>query len=199
MTSSLLHQRALAEIAASGQVARALKAGVPAPAFVLRDGHGHAVASALKVGQGPLALLFCCGAWCALCRAATVALAADLPAIAAAGASALVIAPQIWATGGDGVTQLLDPGNRVGGSFGLRVASPDYLRACEHDGALRAGTLHEKNGVLMPARYVIDRGGVIVYAAIDPLHEGDNDPADLLGVIQCKARRRASTTPLRAL
>ncbi len=56
--------KATAELIASGQAERALKAGDRAPAFTLPDADGIAVSSTELLARGPLVLTFYRGVWC---------------------------------------------------------------------------------------------------------------------------------------
>jgi hypothetical protein len=60
--------RATAELIASGQAQRALKAGDKAPDFVLNDPDGKPVSSRDLLAKGPLVLSFYRGVWCPYCN-----------------------------------------------------------------------------------------------------------------------------------
>jgi hypothetical protein len=80
-------RRATAELIASGQAQRALKAGDKAPDFVLNDPDGKPVSSRDLLAKGPLVLSFYRGVWCPYCNMELQALQAGLSAIEARGAS----------------------------------------------------------------------------------------------------------------
>jgi hypothetical protein len=86
--------RGTAELIASGQAERALKAGNLAPAFELSDPDGHPVRSADLLARGPLIISFYRGVWCPYCNMELQALQAALPEIEARGAGLVAISPQ---------------------------------------------------------------------------------------------------------
>jgi hypothetical protein len=61
-------ERATAELIASGQAERALKAGAKAPAFTLADPDGTPVSSTELLEKGPLVISFYRGVWCPYCN-----------------------------------------------------------------------------------------------------------------------------------
>jgi len=87
-------ERATAELIASGQAERALKAGDKAPAFVLNDPDGKPVSSEELLARGPLVISFYRGVWCPYCNMEMQALQEALPSFEALGASLVAISPQ---------------------------------------------------------------------------------------------------------
>jgi peroxiredoxin len=186
-------ERATAELIASGQAGRALKAGDRAPAFTLPDPDGKAVASSDLLAAGPLVLSFYRGVWCPYCNLELQALEAALPRFRALGASLAAISPQTAANSRKSLRQnglsfpiLSDGGNEVAAAFGLRFALPDYLvdlyRTLKND-------LPAFNGdpgwtLPMPARYVIGRDGIIAYAEVNPDYTLRPEPESLLPVLE---------------
>jgi thiol-disulfide isomerase/thioredoxin len=86
--------RATAELIATGQAQRALKAGDKAPDFVLNDPDGKPVSLRELLAKGPLVVSFYRGVWCPYCNMELQALQGELPAIEARGASLVAISPQ---------------------------------------------------------------------------------------------------------
>jgi peroxiredoxin len=80
---------------------------------------------------------------------------------------------------------LSDPGNQLAASFGLRWTVPPDLKALY----LKFGTdLAAYNGddswsLPMPARYVIDKGGIIRYADINADYTQRPDPEETLSFL----------------
>lgn len=86
--------RATAELIASGQAERALKAGDVAPAFELPDAEGNLVSSAELLARGPLVISFYRGVWCPYCNMELQALQEALPAFKGRGASLVATFPR---------------------------------------------------------------------------------------------------------
>ena len=100
-----------------------------------------------------------------------------LPEITALGASLVAISPQLpehnrelIRSRGLGFPILSDRGNAVATQFGLTFALPQYLRDIYATFPLDITTYNgDASWTLpMPARFVIDRAGVIRYAESDP-------------------------------
>jgi len=170
-------ERATAELVASGQAGRALKAGDRAPVFVLNDPDGKPVSSAALLATGPLVISFYRGVWCPYCNFELLALQATLPQFQALGASLVAISPQTAANSRKSQRQnkldfaiLSDVHNDIAAAFGLRFTLPDYLvdlyKQLKND--LPAFNDDPAWTLPMPARYVIGQDGIIAYAEVNP-------------------------------
>lgn len=189
--------RATAELIASGQAERALKAGDKAPAFTLNDPEGKPVSSEDLLAGGPLALSFYRGVWCPYCNMELQALEAILPEIQALGGSLVALSPQTAPNSRKSVRQnslsfpiLSDVRGEVAAAFGLRFALPDYLvelyKSLKND--LPAFNDDPAWTLPMPARYVIGQDGTILYAEVNPDYTRRPEPEELLPAL----RRAAS-------
>jgi len=81
---------------------------------------------------------------------------------------------------------LSDPGNRVADAYGLVYTVPDDLREVYLDMGI---DLADYNGdaswrLPMPARYIVDRNRIILYARINPDHTRRPDPADTFKALE---------------
>jgi peroxiredoxin len=190
--------RATAELIASGQAGRALKAGDKAPDFVLNDPDGKPVSSRDLLTKGPLVLSFYRGVWCPYCNLELQALQDALPAMEERGASVIAISPQTAPNSRRsqrenklGFPILSDAKAEVANAFGIRFALPGYLvevyKGFKNDLPL---INDDPSWVLpMPARYVIGTDGIIAYAEVNPDYTQRPDPSELLPVLD---RMRAS-------
>jgi peroxiredoxin len=186
-------ERATAELIASGQAGRALKAGDRAPAFTLNDPDGKPVASSDLLAQGPLIISFYRGVWCPYCNLELQALQETLPQFQALGASLVAISPQMAANSRKSQRQnkldfaiLSDTHNDVAAAFGLRFAMPDYLvelyKNLKND--LPAFNGDPSWTLPMPARYVIGQDGIIAYAEVNPDYTLRPEPESMLPVLR---------------
>jgi len=185
-------RRATEELIASGQAERALKAGDKAPEFTLKDPDGKPVSSRELLGKGPLVVSFYRGVWCPYCNLELQALEAARPAIEARGASLVAISPQTASNSRKSQRDnklsfpiLSDVKSEVANAFGIRFALPDYLiglyKSFKND---LPNFNDDPSWVLpMPARYVIGRDGIIVYAEVNPDYTHRPDPSGLLPVL----------------
>jgi len=122
-----------------------------------------------------------------------------LPEITALGASLVAISPQLPEHNRELIRQrqlgfevLTDRGNEVAGQFGLRFSLPQFLRDLYATFPL---DLAKFNGdaswtLPIPARFVIDRAGVIVAAEADPDYTTRPEPSETIAVL----RRLVATT-----
>jgi len=189
---TIMH-RATADLIATGQTDRALKAGDPAPGFALPDGDGSLVRSADLLARGPLVLTFYRGVWCPYCNMDLKAIEAAAPDIRALGAGLVAISPQVAANirkarrdNGLSFPILSDNGNAVADQFGLRFRLPndliDVYKGFGNDLAVGNG---EPSWTLpMPARFVIGRDGVIAYAEVNPDYTRRPDPEELIPTLR---------------
>ena len=184
--------KATADLIASGQADRALKAGWRAPKFALPDAHGVEVRSTDLLAKGPLVLTFYRGVWCPYCNMDLQAIEAAAAEIRALGASLVAISPQTAPNRRKSEREnalsfpiLSDHGNSVANEFGLRYRLPDDLIAVYKGfgNDLAVGNGEESWTLPMPARYVIGTDGVIAYAEVNPDYTRRPDPSELLPVL----------------
>jgi peroxiredoxin len=193
--------KATADLIASGQAERALKAGGRAPAFRLPDPDGNAVSSIDLLARGPLVVTFNRGVWCPYCNLDLQAIEAVANDIRALGASLVAISPQTLVNSRRSLHEnglsfpiLSDFGGAVADAFGLRFRFSDELIALyKNFGVDLAVHNGEPSWTLpMPSRYVIGRDGIIAYAEVNPDYTRRPDPAELLPVLRRLQTARAA-------
>ncbi|MBW9105142.1 peroxiredoxin-like family protein [Paraburkholderia phenoliruptrix] len=186
-------ERATAELIASGQAARAIKAGDRAPHFNLKDQDGNDVSSAALLVNGPLVVTFYRGVWCPYCNIELQAINEVLPQIRAYGANVVAISPQTPVnsrksvrTNQLGFPVLSDVNGQTAANFGLRFALPDYLvdlyKSLKND--LPAFNNDPGWTLPMPARYVIGQDGIVLYSEVNPDYTRRPDPSDMFPVLE---------------
>ncbi|MEB2605511.1 peroxiredoxin-like family protein [Burkholderia cenocepacia] len=186
-------ERATAELIASGQAGRAIKAGDRAPSFKLKDQDGNDVSSAALLVKGPLVVTFYRGVWCPYCNIELQAINEVLPEVRAYGANVVAISPQTPVnsrksvrTNELGFPVLSDVNGQTGADFGLRFALPDYLvelyKNLKND--LPAFNNDPSWTLPMPARYVIGQNGIVLYSEVNPDYTRRPDPSDMFPVLE---------------
>jgi peroxiredoxin len=193
--------RATAELITSGAANRAKRVGDEAPSFSLKDPEGRIVSSAELLKKGSLVVTFYRGVWCPYCNMELRALEAAKPEFEKLGASLVAISPQTQPNSRKSVRQnmlsfpiLSDTKGEVGGAFGLRFQLPDYLvelyKGLKND--LPAFNDDPSWTLPMPARYVIDRDGTIVYAEVNPDYTRRPEPEELMPALRRAATKSAA-------
>lgn len=194
--------RSTAELIASGQADRAVKAGEKAPEFTLPNVDGTPMASRQLLAKGPLVVTFYRGVWCPYCNFDLQALEEARSEIEARGASLLAVSMQNSASSRKsqhdnhlGFPILTDFKGEVANLFGLRWTLSEEMVAFYRD--LAGIDLTQINGedswtLPMPARYVIGQDGLVAYAEINPDYTKRPEPSDLFPVLDNLAVNRAS-------
>jgi peroxiredoxin len=125
------------------------------------------------------------------------ALQQALPEINASGATLVVISPQLQRTPREpedqkplGVEHLRDPGNEVARRYGVAFEVPEDLRKVYRGFGLDLAKANDDPSwtLPMPARFVIDRGGIIRAADVDPDYTQRTEPSETLAVLRSLAR-----------
>jgi peroxiredoxin len=189
---TLVRQRAVEGLAASGLAERAMHAGEQAPAFQLRDGYGRAFSSREALRRGPIVLVFYRGRWCPYCNIDLRAIEAASHGIRSLGASLVVVSQQTpdnsretQRRNGLSFASLVDAGGKVAHAFGLRWKVSDELRAVEEGCGMDLSAFNGDPSwtMTMPARYVVAPGGIIEYADISVDYTRRGDPSELIPVL----------------
>jgi peroxiredoxin len=189
---TLVRQRAVEGLAASGLAERAMHAGELAPPFRLRDGHGRAFASREALPRGPMVLMFYRGRWCPYCTVDLRAIESASHDIRSLGASLVVVSQQTPDNSLEtqrrnelSFASLVDAGGKVAHAFGLRWKVSDELRAVEEDCGLDLAAFNGDPSwtLTMPARYVVAPDGTIEYADISADYTRRGDPSELIPVL----------------
>jgi peroxiredoxin len=170
----------------SGILDSAAKAGDPLPAAPdVLDAHGQPFDLAGSAAARPLVLVFYRGGWCPYCNLELRAYQARLDRIRAAGATLVAVSPECpdhsltTAEKNDlGFPVLSDVGGALAAALGIRFTLSDAVRPFYE----KAGhALPERNGdgtwsLPMPATFVVERGGRIAEAFVEPDYRRRLDP-----------------------
>jgi len=188
-----IHARSIANLKAQGLAANTLRVGTKSPAFELSDHDGRVVSSAKLLTKGRLVLLFIRGRWCPFCVAQMEAMSSIAARIEAAGASLVAVSPQTQKQAFFMHDQhrlafplLVDAHNRLGRQFGL------VYRVAEEQQSLYSRTLVNlpfTNGdssweLPIPATYVIDRDGTILFASVHEDYSERPEPREILSIVE---------------
>ena len=168
-----INERAITELDASGMVSRILPVGAVAPAFTLPDQNGKMVSSADLLAQGKLIIDFYRGRWCPFCVTELETYRDIYADIKTAGAQLVAISPQTVKHSGFTAQQhklsfpvLSDTANAVARQFGLVYRVPLYQEQLFRSVFINLPLANGDNSweLPLPATYVIDRDGTVLYA-----------------------------------
>lgn len=182
----------------SGAVDQTLKTGAKAPAFTLKNQKGEDVSSVDLLSRGPLVVSFTRGGWCPFCAAEVRALNDLYDQYMRAGIELVVLSPQTQdratkqATDDDVKFNLLvDANNEVGKSFGVVYTFPEdlknvYLSVFKIDiPAINNTSVWQ---LPIPARFIIDQGGIIRDVKADPDYRYRPEPAEALAIAKSQSQ-----------
>lgn len=188
-----VHERAVASLKALGIAAKALNVGAKTPAFKLPDHNGKLVSSAKLLAKGRLVLSFIRGRWCPFCVGQMEAMNYIAAQIEAAGASLVAISPQTEKQAYFMHDQhklafplLVDTRNQLARQFGLVYRVPDGQQALYRRTFVNLSFTNGDDSweLPIPATYVIDRDGPILFASANEDYTDRPEPLEILGTIE---------------
>lgn len=174
------------------QAKRALKAGDRFPALSLPDQLGRPADVAELAADGPIVVTFYRGGWCPYCNLELRAYQKLLPEITRLGARLIAVTPETpdnaltTAEKNDlAFTVLSDQQGHLADALGIRFELSDAVKAyfvkAGHDLPARNGDDHWS--LPMPATYVVEKGGCIALAFIDPDYRTRLEPSDAIAAL----------------
>jgi peroxiredoxin len=176
----------------SGAIDQTLKTGAKAPTFTLKNQNGEDVSSSDLLSRGPLIVSFTRGGWCPFCAAEVRALNDLYDQYKQAGIELVVLSPQSADRAAKQAADdklkfnlLVDANNEVGKSFGVVYTFPEdlknvYLNVFKIDiPAINDTSVWQ---LPIPARFIIDKGGIICDVKADPDYRYRPEPAEALAV-----------------
>ncbi len=186
----------------TGILDRAARAGdrLP-PADHLVDAFGRPFDLAGLVAAGPVVITFYRGGWCPYCNLELRAYQAALPEILAAGGTLVAISPELpdhslsTAEKNDLTFPVLsDVGGGFADALGIRFALSQTVQPFYE----KAGhALPSRNGdgcwaLPIPATFVVERGGGIALASVEPDYRRRLEPAAAIAALRRLARPAAA-------
>jgi peroxiredoxin len=190
-----LHTRAVAELKDKHLAANILPVGAKAPQFELPDHDGKMVSSAALLTQTRLVLCFIRGRWCPFCVGQMEAMNLILSEIEQAGASLVAISPQTVKQSFFMHDQhklrfplFFDAGNQVARQFGLSYRVPGFQAEVYRRAFVNLPFTNgdESWELPIPATYILDRGGTVLYASANEDYTERPEPDDIVAALQAK-------------
>jgi peroxiredoxin len=192
-----IHARAVAELKLQRLAAGILPVGAKAPGFQLQDHDGKSVSSSGLLAEGRLVLCFIRGRWCPFCVGQMEAMNLILPEIDQAGATLAAVSPQTVKQSFFMRDQhklrfplFSDAGNIVARQFGLTYRIPDEQRAVYQRAFVNLPFVNgdESWELPIPATYIIDRDGTVLYASANEDYTERPEPEDIVRILSATFR-----------
>jgi peroxiredoxin len=188
-----VHARTVAWLKAHELAAKALGAGAKAPAFELPDQDGQRVSSAELLAKGRLVVCFIRGRWCPFCVGQMEAMNYIAAQIAAAGATLIAISPQTAKQAYFMRDQhrltfplLVDAHNEIARQYGLVYRVPEEQQKLYRSTFVNLPFANGDDSweLPIPATYVIERDGTILFAAVNEDYTERPEPPEILSLLE---------------
>jgi peroxiredoxin len=191
-----VHARTVASLKAAGLAAQALSifsVGTKSPSFELPDHNGKLGSSANLVARGRRVLMFIRGRWCPFCVGQMEAMSSIAAAIEAAGASLVAVSPQTEKQAFFMHDQhqlafplLVDAHNQLARQFGLVYRVPDEQQALYSRTFVNLPFANGDSSweLPIPATFVIDRDGTILFASANEDYMDRPEPLEILAAVR---------------
>jgi peroxiredoxin len=183
-----VHARAIAELKRQRLAANILRVSATIPEFQLHDHDGKDITSSDLLGKARLVLCFIRGRWCPFCVAQMEAMNLILPEILQADATLVAISPQTVQQSFFMRDQhklrfplLSDTGNNVARQFGLTYRVPDEQKAIYQRAFVNLPFVNGEDSweLPIPATYILDRDGTVLYASANEDYTERPEPAEI--------------------
>jgi peroxiredoxin len=187
----------VAELAQTGSVRQALKAGEVAPMFRLRSSNGDFVSLSEVLDRGPAVISFFRGVWCPFCRLELQALAQARAEIERLGATLIGMSPLPKADSYSSFLILTDPGGRIAARYRIAfTVAPQFRPAYLALGYPERSEQGPDRWVLpLPATYIIDRNGIVVLSYVDADYTTRLEPTEIaMALAHLRARANPSSS-----
>jgi len=191
--TQVIHAQAIAELQARHLAAKILQVGTKAPHFELPDHNGKTVSSSDLLAKGHLILCFVRGRWCPFCVAQMEAMNLILPQIEQAAATLVAISPQTVKQSYFMHDQhklrfslLSDAGNTVARQFRLTYRVPQTQEAVYRRAFVNLPFVNgdESWELPIPATYILDRDGTILYASANEDYTERPEPSEIVAALR---------------
>ena len=188
-----LYDAFVADLRTRGTGSTAPRIGDRIDPFVLPNSLGRHVALDDLLHAGPIVLSFMRGGWCPYCRSELSAWAAAAPRLAAVGGRFIAISGEI---GGRAETtrcelapeaeMLCDVDHGLAVALGLSFVVGAEVQTSYRARGLSLADIYGDSGRILPvpATFVLDAGGIVRYAFVDPDFRVRADPGVVVAVVE---------------
>jgi len=185
---------AIADVADSGILDKAINLGDKAPDFTLPDALGNSVSLYEQLANGPIILTWYRGSWCPYCNIQLHDYQKSLSDIEAAGAQLMAVSPELsdsaltWKEKNElQFIVLSDVGNEVAHEYGIVYRIPKGIEGGYVAGGRNDLTKYNGNDSLelpLAVTYVIGTDGTIEYAFVDADYRKRAETSDVVEFVK---------------
>ncbi|HVM93807.1 MAG TPA: peroxiredoxin-like family protein [Terriglobales bacterium] len=188
-----IHQRAIDVLKADSFATMALAGVTTIPSFELPDHNGKRVSSSDLLRKGRLVLCFIRGRWCPFCVGQLEAMNYIAAQIANAGAQTIAISPQtekqtffMHDQHRLGFPILVDAGNELARQFGLVYKVPEEQQKLYRSTFINLPFINGDDSweLPIPATYIVDRDGSVLFASSNEDYTERPEPLDILSFLE---------------
>ena len=187
-----IQAQAVAELKQRNLAANILPVGAKVPSFELQDHNGKVIHSSDLLAHGRLVLCFIRGRWCPFCVGQMEAMNLIVPQLEQAGATLAAISPQTVKQSFFMHDQhklrfplLSDTGNKVARQFGLTYRVPAAQEAIYRRAFVNLPFTNGDDSweLPIPATFIVDRDGTILYASANEDYTERPEPVEILRIL----------------
>jgi peroxiredoxin len=167
------------------------------PSFALPDTLGIHVSLSDLLGRGPIVLSFMRGRWCPYCEQELQAWHEAMPRLEAEGGHFVGISAEVGGLAENfrcdiapGAAMLCDVDHGLCAMLGLAFPVSEEFHQRYVEAGIDLAHIFGNAGRILPltATYVIDAGGIVRYAFVDPDFRKRADPAVVIAVVEALRR-----------
>jgi len=183
-----IYKEGLESVKMSGILEKALNVGDIAPNFKLNNALSEPVELYQYLKKGKVILTWYRGGWCPYCNLTLHELQNKLPEFEANGANLIALTPELpdksLSTSEKHALKfevLSDIGNKIGKKYGIVFKlTSDVANSYNKAFGLNEHNGDKSNELPLPATYIIDEDGKIVYAFLDADYRNRAEPGELI-------------------
>ncbi|NEN22337.1 AhpC/TSA family protein [Cryomorpha ignava] len=187
-----IYKAGIDAVETSGILDKALNVGDIAPNFVLQNAMGKPVELYEFLKKGKVILTWYRGGWCPYCNLTLNELQSELPNFEANGANLIALTPELPDSSMSTAEKLnlefevlSDVGNKVAKEFNIVFkltsdVADSYNKAFDMNGY----NGDESNELPLPATYIINEDGRIIYAFLNADYRNRAEPSELTEILK---------------
>lgn len=171
-----------------------IEVGVKAPSFSALDANNKTFILAEELKKGPVVMIFYRGFWCPVCNKHLSTLQDSLKQIQATGAQIIAISPEkpeyldkmAEKTGAE-FTLLYDEGYKIANAYDVTF-KPSAMQLFTYNtvlgGKLKDSHSDDSQRLPIPATYIINQEGIIIWRQFDPNYKNRSTVQGILKALQ---------------